>query len=118
MKEKKTSTVLIKMKASRFGCVRETRQLVVDGESISNQGEHRGDCDADLRASVGRGNPENRPRHDYNENKRKDHFPNVVLDVARSGEFKDVTRIHQAWRERVCRRLCFPFLHCPIRKSD
>src|SRR5437868_6116737 len=73
------------------GCVREARQLVIDGESISNKSKHRSDCDADLGVGGDRVDPENGPRHNYNENKWEDHFPNVVLRVARSSEFESVT---------------------------
>ena len=79
--------------------VREPRQLAINGKAIGNKCEHRGNGDTDLRAGVERINPENGPRHNYNQNEGKDHFQNVVLHVARGGEFEDVSGIRHARRE-------------------
>ena len=48
--------------------VRQTRQLAINGETIGNQGKHRGDRDADLRVRGGRIDPKNGPGHHYDQN--------------------------------------------------
>lgn len=59
-------------------------------------------------------NPENGPRHHHDENEGQNYFQKVVLHVAGSGEFKGVTRILMARRQRVHERLELPFLYGPI----
>ena len=63
---------------------------------------------------VTRIDPENGPRHHHDQDEWKDHFQEVVLDIARGCEFKGVTRILMARRQRVHERLELPFLYGPI----
>src|SRR4029450_9340646 len=54
------------------------------------------------------------PRTDHDQDERKDNFQQVVLDIARGREFKGVTRILMAPRQRVPERFHLKFLYGPI----
>src|SRR5439155_3294636 len=87
-------------------------------EAISDKCKHGSNRDADLRTGGGWIDPENRPRHHHDENEGQNHFENVVLHVAESGELEDVTRILHARCKSVRACLDIPFLNGPIRQGD
>jgi len=54
--------------------VRQPRHLCVHGIAISDQRQHLCDGDADLRVGGDRIDPENGPRHHYDQDEWKNHF--------------------------------------------
>ena len=98
--------------------VRQTRQLAINGETVGNQCKHRCNRDADLRVGSVWIDPENGSRHHHDQHEGKNYFQDVMLDVTRGGEFKGITGILEAGRQRIRERFRLPFLNCPIRQCD
>src|SRR5438093_692593 len=86
----------------------------VHGETIRNKRQHLSYRNADIIVVVFFFQAEDGIRDDHDQDEWKDHFQDVVLDIARGREFKGVTRILMARRQRVHERLDLPFLYGPI----
>src|SRR5438270_816271 len=98
--------------------IRRPAVLAIHRETIGNQCQHRGHSDTNLRVGRYFIQAENGIRHHHNKNEGKNHFQNVVLHVARSGELEDVTRKLQTRPKRVNHVLDVPLFDSPIWQSD